>query len=78
MMAESGVADSIEPVTAMVIGSVAQQGFEARVWPDSPATMKTIESWEPRIACAATRTITLRRARASEAGRAEASVMPLP
>jgi hypothetical protein len=60
--AESGVAVSIEPITIIVIGSVAQQMFGARLNPASPAMVKIIGSCAPRMAWAATRTRTLRRA----------------
>jgi hypothetical protein len=67
MSAESGVADSIEPSTIIEIGSVAQQGLGASDCPASPPIVKIIGICAPRIACAATRTATLRRARVSEA-----------
>jgi hypothetical protein len=67
MKVDSGVAVSIEPTTSIVIGSVARQGFGASICPASPPTMKLADICAPRIACAATRTVTLRRARMSEA-----------
>jgi hypothetical protein len=54
-------------MTIMVIGSVAQHLFGASDEPARPAMVKIIGSCAPRIACAATRTKTLRRARESEA-----------
>ena len=63
--AEIGVAVSMEPMTVIVIGSVAQQGFGARLDPASPAIVKIIGNCAPRMAWAATRTRTLRRARES-------------
>ena len=66
MSMESGVAVSIEPMTIMVIGRVAQQTFGARLDPASPAMVKIIGSCAPRTAWAATRTRTLRRAEESE------------
>jgi len=60
--ADRGVAVSIDPTTDMVIGRVAQQMFEASVWPARPAMVKIIGICAPRTACAATSTQTLRRA----------------
>lgn len=65
MKAEIGVAVSMEPITAAVIGRVAQQILGARLCPARPATVKIIGICAPRIACAATRTRTLRLARLS-------------
>ena len=73
--AESGVADSIEPSTINEIGSVARQGLGASDWPASPPMVKIIGICEPRTACAATSTATLRRARPSRAGKDAISVM---
>jgi len=65
MKADSGVAVSIDPTTSIVIGRVARQGFGASICPASPPTMKLADICAPRIACAATRTATLRLARRS-------------
>ena len=65
MKAESGVADSIEPMTISEIGSVARQGLGASDWPASPPTTKIIGIWLPSTAWASTSTVTLRRARVS-------------
>ena len=65
MKAEIGVAVSMEPMTVIEIGSVAQQMFGARLDPANPAMVKIIGICAPRIAWAATRTRTLRRARES-------------
>ena len=58
----------IEPKTMSEIGSVARQGLGASIWPASPPTTNIIGIWLPRIACARTRTDTLRQARRSSAG----------
>ena len=50
MKAEMGVAVSIEPMTAQLIGSVAQQAFGASADPASPATVKIIGICAPRMA----------------------------
>ncbi len=47
---ESGVAVSIEPMTIMVMGSVAQQTFGASDDPASPAMVKIIGSCAPKMA----------------------------
>ena len=65
MIADNGCAQSIDPITAAEIGSVAQQAFGARLCPARPAMVKIIGSCAPKIACEATRTSTLRRARRS-------------
>ena len=68
MKAASGEAASIEPITAIEIGSVAQQALVASDCPARPASVKMIGICAPSTACAATSTITLRRARRSSAG----------
>jgi hypothetical protein len=50
MKAEIGVAVSIEPITAQLIGSVAQQAFGARLDPASPATVKIMGICAPSTA----------------------------
>ena len=61
MKADKGVAESIEPTTIIEIDKVAQQAFDARVCPASPAIVKIIGICAPRIAWAATSTQTFLR-----------------
>ena len=65
MMADTGVAESMEPSTIIEIGSVARQTLVASDCPANPPTRKIIGICAPRKACAATSTATLRRARLS-------------
>ena len=65
MIADTGVADSIDPSTISEIGRVAKQMLVASDCPASPATTKIIGIWLPRNAWAQTRTATLRLARLS-------------
>ena len=58
----------IEPKTIIEIGSVARQGLGASIEPASPPITKTMVICEPRMACAATSTATLRLARRSSMG----------
>ncbi len=66
MKAEIGVAVSMDPMTAKLIGRVAQQWLGASESPASPAMVKIIGICAPRMAWAATSTATLRLARLSE------------
>ena len=66
MKPESHGAVVIEPNTIIEIGSVARQAIGVMVCPASPPITKIMVIWLPRIACAATSTATLRRARASD------------
>ena len=68
----------IEPKTISEIGKVARQGLGASIWPASPPTTKIIGIWLPRIACARTRTLTLRQARALSCWDSETSLMAKP
>jgi len=66
MNSDSGCADSTDPSTISDKGRVDQHGFEARLCPANPPTMKIIDICEPSNACANTRTVRLRLARESE------------
>ena len=71
----TGLAKIIDPPTIREIGRVAQQGFDASDCPARPAMVKIIGICAPRMACASTRMVTFRLARASSAGVRVASVM---
>ena len=58
----------MEPNTIIEIGSVARQGLGASISPASPPITKIIVTCEPRMACAATSTATLRFAVLSSGG----------
>ncbi len=62
------MADSIDPITVIVIGRVAQHRLEASDCPAKPAMVKIIGICAPKMAWAATSTQTLRRAKASSNG----------
>ena len=65
MKADIGAAVSMDPITISDMGSVARQAFGASCLPASPAMVKISGICAPRMACAATRTRTLRRASVS-------------
>ena len=75
MIAETGVADSIDPSTIIEIGKVAKQTFDASDCPAKPPIVKISGICAPKIACAKTKTVTLRTARLCETGSEFKSVM---
>ena len=60
MIAEIGVAASIEPITISVMGRVAKQMFGASDWPARPPIVNSMGICAPRMACASASTATLR------------------
>ena len=62
MIPDMNGAVSMEPMTVMEMGRVAQHGSGLSIWPERPPRVKWIGICAPRMACAATRMVTLRRA----------------
>ena len=75
MIAETGVADSIEPSTIIEIGNVAKQTFDASDCPARLPIVKISGICAPKNAWASTKTVTLRTARLCETGSEFESVM---